>query len=312
MHAVAEPALEAVSVEQREEELEVFLLAVVRRRRHEQEVAREAGDELAELIALGVFDFTIEERSGEFVCFVAHHEIVVVIGSGELLPHVLVARELVKTCDGEVVFEEPVAGAGGLQLVVRHDLERQVEPAAQLVLPLLGKAPGADDEAALQVAARDQLLDEEAGHDRLAGAGVVGEQEAQRLARQHRLVDRRDLVRQRIDQRGVHREHGIKQVREANALRFGHEPEHRAVAVEAPRTALFHRLEASFVVTEEHLFGHAPGRIAVRERQRVGAMPLHADDVDDGAGEDTADGRAGDQLFELHGRSVCALAPMFA
>jgi hypothetical protein len=36
---VAKLALEAVAVEQRHEELEVLFLAVVRRRRHQQEVA---------------------------------------------------------------------------------------------------------------------------------------------------------------------------------------------------------------------------------------------------------------------------------
>ena len=44
-----------------------------------------------------------------------------------------------------------------------------------------------------------QLLDVEAGHDRLAGARVVGEQEAQRLAGQHLAVHGLDLVRQRVD-----------------------------------------------------------------------------------------------------------------
>ena len=113
-----------------------------------------------------------------------------------------------------------------------------MEAAVQLVLPLLGEAAGADDEAALQIAARDQLLDEQPRHDRLAGAGIVGEQEAQRLPRQHRLVDGGDLVRQRIDERGVDREDRIEQVREADAVRFGDEAEQRAVAVEAPRPAL--------------------------------------------------------------------------
>ena len=41
----------------------------------------------------------------------------------------------------------------------------------QLVLPLLGEASGADDEASLEVAARDQFLHEQAGHDGLAGPG---------------------------------------------------------------------------------------------------------------------------------------------
>ncbi len=73
-----------------------------------------------------------------------------------------------------------------------------MEPSVELVLPLLGEAARADDEAAPEIAPRDQLLDEETRHDRLASAGVVGEEEAQRLAGQHRLVDGRDLVRERI------------------------------------------------------------------------------------------------------------------
>ena len=110
------------------------------------------------------------------------------------------------------------------------------------------RLPGQTIEAALQVAARDQLLDEQAGHDGLAGAGVVGEQEAQRLARQHRLVDGRDLVRQRLDQRGVDGQHRIEQVRQADAMRLGDEAEQRAVAVEAPGPALLHDFEARLVV----------------------------------------------------------------
>src|SRR5262245_13885072 len=48
----------------------------------------------------------------------------------------------------KVVFDEPVAGARGLQFVVGQDLECQVEAARELVLPLLGEAAGADDETA--------------------------------------------------------------------------------------------------------------------------------------------------------------------
>ena len=136
-----------------------------------------------------------------------------------------------------------------------------MEAARELVLPLLGEAAGADDEAALEVAARDQLLDEEPGHDRLAGARVVGQQEPQRLARQHRLVDRGDLVRQRIDQRSVDGQHWIEEVGQADAMRFGDEAKQRAVAVEAPGAALFDDLEARLVVAVKDLVGDAAGRI---------------------------------------------------
>ena len=238
VHAVAELALEAVAVEQRQEELEVLFLAVVRRGGHQQEVAREAREELAEPVALGVLDLAAEEGGGELVRLVADDEVVAAVRGAELLLHVLVARQLVEARDGEVVLEEPVAGAGGLELVVGQDLEGQMEAPVQLVLPLLGEAAGADDQAALEIAARDQLLDEQPRHDGLARAGIVGEQEAQRLPGQHRLVDGGDLVRQRVDQRGVHGEHRIEEVGEADAVRLGDETEQRAVAVEAPGAAL--------------------------------------------------------------------------
>ena len=104
----------------------------------------------------------------ELVRLVADDEVVAAVQGAELLLHVLVARQLVESRDGEVVLEEPVAGAGGLELVVGQDLEGQVEAATQLVLPLLGQAAGTDDEAALKVAACDQFFDEEPRHDRLA------------------------------------------------------------------------------------------------------------------------------------------------
>ena len=71
MDAVAELALEAVGVEQRHEELEVLLLAVVRRRGHQQEVAGERPSELAELVALGLLDLAAEEVRRHLVRLVA-------------------------------------------------------------------------------------------------------------------------------------------------------------------------------------------------------------------------------------------------
>ena len=76
---------------------------------------------------------------------------------------------------------------------------------------MFGQAAGADDEAALQIAAHDQLLDEQPRHDGLAGTRVVGQQEAQRLAWQHRLIDRCNLVRQRLDERRVDGEQRVEQ-----------------------------------------------------------------------------------------------------
>ena len=86
-----------------------------------------------------------------------------------------------------------------VELVIGENLKGQMKTAVKLVLPLLGEAARADDETALQIATGDQFFDEQTRHDRLAGAGIVGKQKAQWLPRQHGLIDRRNLVRQRVN-----------------------------------------------------------------------------------------------------------------
>ena len=225
-------------------------------------------------------------------------------GACQLLLHVLVAAQLVEPGDDEVVLQEPVAGAGRFELVVGQDLERQMEAAVELVLPLLGEAARADDQAALQVAAGDQLLDEQARHDGLAGARIVGEQEAQRLARQHRLVDGRDLVRQRLDDRGVDGQHRVEEMREADAMRLGDEPEQVPVAVEAPRPPLRHDLEPRLVVTIEQLVGDLAAGVLVGELERLRAEPLHADDSDQAIRQDALHRRIRLKVFEFAHKSI--------
>ena len=74
---------------------------------------------------------------------------------------------------------EPLVDAELLPKVLSlHDQERGVVLFLELTLPLEGEVRGADDEDPLGQAAQLQLADEEARHDRLAGAGVICEQEA--------------------------------------------------------------------------------------------------------------------------------------
>lgn len=157
----------------------------------------------------------------------------------------------------------------------------------------------ANDQASLQVAAGDQFLDEQAGHDRLAGTWVVSKQEAERLARQHGLVDRCDLMRQRIDDGGVDRQHRIEQVGEANALGLGDEAEESAIAVEAPGPALLDKVEAGLIVAIEQLVGYLARRRLVGELERLGAEPLDADHGNQGIGQDPTNGGIRLEVFKL-------------
>ena len=132
----------------------------------------------------------------------------------------------------------------------------------------------------------------------MPGARVVGQQEPQRLTRQHRLVDRRDLVRERIDEGGVHGEHRVEQMRQANAMGFGHQPEQMAVAIKAPGAALLDHVKARFVVAIQQLVGDPARRVLVGQLQCLGAKPLHTDDGDEALREDAAHGSVRVEVFE--------------
>ena len=112
---------------------------------------------------------------------VDHHQ--VPVGPLQLVLEVVGARQLVHPRDQQVVpGEDGVLGGRrlGVGELPGQQLEVQPELLPQLILPLLDQAAGRDDQAALQVTAEHQLLDVQARHDRLARAGVVGEQEPQR------------------------------------------------------------------------------------------------------------------------------------
>ncbi len=174
MHPVTEAPLETVTVEQRHEKLEVFLLAIVRRCCHQQEMAREGPQQLAEPIAFRVLRLGAEDRGGHLVRLVADNKIPATIRRLELLLNVFVAGQFVQPGNGKIRFEKPVAGTGCFELVVGQDFEREMETTEELVLPLLREAARTDDQTTLQIAARYQFLDEQARHDRLPGAGIVG------------------------------------------------------------------------------------------------------------------------------------------
>src|SRR5690606_6334569 len=148
-----------------------------------------------------------------------------------------------------------------------------------------------------QVAAGDQFLDEQAGHDGLARARVVREQEAQGLAGQHCLVHRRDLVWQGLDQRGMDSQDRVEQVGEADAVRFRDKAERGAVAIAAPGASLLYDFQPRLVLSVEDLVSYPTSGITIDERERIGAVPLYVDDGNGGIGKDSADIRSRSQIF---------------
>ena len=80
-------------------------------------------------------------------------------------------------------------------MVAGQDVEAEAKFLGHLILPLLHQPPGRDDQTALEIAADQELLDEQSCHDGLAGTWIIGEQEAQRLTRKHFAINGRNLVR---------------------------------------------------------------------------------------------------------------------
>ena len=88
----------------------------------------------------------------------------------------------------------------------------QAEQGAELPLPVPDEAGGRDHEHPPDAPAREHLAHVEAGHDGLAGSGVVGQEEAQRILPEHALVNCDALVGKGVDARRLAGEGGIELV----------------------------------------------------------------------------------------------------
>jgi hypothetical protein len=107
---------------------------------------------------------------------------------------------------------------------------------------------------------------------------LVGEEEAQRLAREHLSVHGPDLMRQRVKVRCVDCQIGVEQVREVDPEGLGGEAEQLPITVEAPGASRLLDLEAGFVSSVEQLMVDPTGFFPIGEGQRLRPVPLGGDD----------------------------------
>ena len=90
-----------------------------------------------------------------------------------------------------------------------------------LPFPVADQPRGRHNEHAADEPSGQHIAYVQAGHDGLAGSGIVRQQEAQRRLLQHVLVHGDALMRQRVDQRGFRSERGIEQMPVGEAMRLG-------------------------------------------------------------------------------------------
>jgi len=152
-----------------------------------------------------------------------------------------------------------------------------MEAVVHLLLPLLHQAAGTDDQAAVQIAAHEQFLYKQTRHDGLAGARIVCQYIAKGLAREQRFIHGRNLVGQRLDQRGVNGQQGIEQVGEMNAMGLGCQAHQRVVGVEAPPSISAGYRKPIFLIPKDELTGNCARSVLVNQLHHGGAMLLHLD-----------------------------------
>ena len=112
-------------------------------------------------------------------------------------------------------------------------------------------------------------------------------------------------MRQRLHERGVHRQRRVEQMGEVDAQRLRHQPKEIAVAVEAPRPPLLDDFQPRFVVPVEDLAAQLAAGRPVDELHRVRADPARAHHRDQGIGHDAAHGGRCLQVFQLHRWCLC-------
>ena len=197
------------------------------RRRHQEEVVGHLGELLAELVGEGLL---VPGVGGHLVGLV--HDDEVPTRAEQAVAGVLDAGDPRDRRDDLVAFLPGVLAVVGPEDVAADDFEVLAELVLQLALPLKGEVGGRDDEGALHESPGLQLLEQQPGHDGLPGPGVVGQEEADSRELEEVVVDRFELVGERVDAGDGEGEVGVVFVGEAEPVGLDADSEELGGAVE--------------------------------------------------------------------------------
>jgi hypothetical protein len=132
------------------------------------------------------------------VRLVHHGQIPVLVRGVECLPGPVGAQEI--TADHHMIVLIPgVLRQRRVELAGTQLHEVELEPLSELPDPLRPQVRRGHNQDAVSRPAQDQLLHVQTRHDRLARARVIGQQKPQPRLAQEAVVDRLQLVRQRLD-----------------------------------------------------------------------------------------------------------------
>ena len=204
----------------------------MRRGRHQEEVVGHLGELLAELVGEGLL---VAGVGAHLVGLV--HDDEVPAGAEQAFVGVFDPGDPGDRRDDLVVVLPGVLAVVGAEDVAADDLEVLAELVLHLALPLEREVGRRDDERALDQPAGLQLLEQQPGHDGFAGAGVVGQEEADARELEEVVVDRFELMGQRINAGDGEREVRVVLVGEPEPVRLDAEAEVLGGTVEGFRLA---------------------------------------------------------------------------
>src|SRR5690349_9897371 len=116
----------------------------------------------------------------------------------------------------------------------------------------------------MKIATCNHFLHEEASHNRLACPRIVCKQEAQWLTRQHRFINRSDLVWEWLNNRGVDSQDGVEKMSKPDALRLRDKAKQLAIAIRPPGPTNLNNFDPWLVVTVQELVRYLSFRCLVR------------------------------------------------
>lgn len=208
-----------VPVEQLQEQREVLRIALVRGGGQQQQVVRAVAQQFAEPVALAL------------VGLVARRHAVRLVHDDQIPAHLLEAgqdlgalREVERGDD--LVLLHPLVDAELFpEVAALQHHELLVELLPEFALPLEREVRGAHHENPLDESPQLQFADEQAGHDGLARSGIVGQQEAHARELEEMLIDRFELVRQRVHPRDGQAEVRVELVTDAQRIGLDRGPQ---------------------------------------------------------------------------------------
>ena len=286
-----------VAVEELQEQREVLRVSLVRRRGQQKHMVGAVAQDFAERIARRLAG---RRRPGHAVRLVDDRQVPARLTQTgqDIGPLGEVERH-----DDLFLLQPPVDAEPVADVAAPENEERLVELLPELALPLERQVRGANHDYPFGKSAQLELPHEEARHHRLAGAGVVGEQEPHRGQFEQMFVDGLEPMRERVHPGYREAEIRVELPGDAERPSLESEPQKPAVAVICERRV--GDRQARYVVRRQ---GDAaePLRPQPDQAREPGVRAVRADGFDP---HRLAEQRAGENLSFVYG-SVAAHRPI--